>query len=184
METVGRQLHEACKALKKAGDMAYSISLALAGNRLLASPPRSLLSPPPLPGLRRCPGRPPGHGPAARIHASIGPPADQRDLEAGARQHRTAAAECGTLHRGEGGGDFVASAGLRKSQPRRRSSTRKHRTATSDAARPCRAGAWHRGVSGRCADAPPARRLLHRPEPVGGCRRVPQVRAGTGTDDA
>lgn len=35
METVGRQLHEACKALKKAGDMAGSISLALAGNRLL-----------------------------------------------------------------------------------------------------------------------------------------------------
>lgn len=35
METVGRQLHEACKALKRSGDMPGSISLALAGNRLL-----------------------------------------------------------------------------------------------------------------------------------------------------
>jgi tetratricopeptide (TPR) repeat protein len=35
METVARQLHEACKALKRDGDLPGSISLAYAGNRLL-----------------------------------------------------------------------------------------------------------------------------------------------------
>ena len=35
METVARQLHDACKAMKKDGDLPGSISLALAGNRLL-----------------------------------------------------------------------------------------------------------------------------------------------------
>ena len=35
MEAVGRQLHEACKALKRSGDLPGSINYALTGNRLL-----------------------------------------------------------------------------------------------------------------------------------------------------